>query len=136
MEREPEQQQFFGTSENGHYIWCNSTDKSGIILSLLVWSIFVYIIFVLLYFMVLGFVDLALGIPIVIIVSFGWLCHIKTMFSDPGTVPSNAKLIKGLNSSAETKPLIPVCGICEAYKPPKAHHGFNYCSLLFLFMNL
>eukprot|EP01035_Chromulina_nebulosa_P057980 gene57980-79426_t len=49
----------------------------------------------------------------------GW-CHLKTMLSDPGVVPSHAKPLPQRDPGS--KPLIPVCGICEAYKPPHAHH--------------
>ena len=47
-------------------------------------------------------------------------------FTDPGTVPHNAfPLTNGLESNNVR---LSRCGICDAYKPWKAHH----CSFVFL----
>ena len=113
--------QICGTSEGNYRIWCNSSDFSGLFLSSVTWSMFIYIFSALVYFMVFGYTYPLLGSIIMGFLFLGGWCHLKTMLSDPGVVPSHAKPLPQGNLGS--KPLIPVCGICEAYKPPHAHHG-------------
>ena len=44
--------------------------------------------------------------------------HIKCVFSDPGSVPSNAVPI----STATEEEKLNVCVKCDQFKPPRAHH--------------
>ena len=48
------------------------------------------------------------------------LISIVGVFTDPGSVPSNA--IPLINEDIEDRQLLMRCGICDAYKPPKSHH--------------
>ena len=114
-------QNICGTSEGNYRIWCNSSDFSGLFLSSVTLSLFIYIFSVLVYFMVMGCMYPLLGSIVMVFLCLGGWCHLKTMLSDPGVVPSHAKPLP--QGDPGSKPLIPVCGICEAYKPPHAHHG-------------
>ena len=123
--------QFFGTSEGNYRIWCNSSDFSGLLLSSIVWSLFIYIFTALVCFIVSGYIYSLLGSIILVFLCLGGLCHLKTMLTDPGTVPSHAKPACVLSQgSPGSKQLIPVCGICEAYKPHQAHHGMICSDLI------
>jgi hypothetical protein len=57
--------------------------------------------------------------------------HCKGQFTDPGTIPPNAKPIaptgNGNNTdhtdnSSSSNNLMPICNKCHTYKPPHAHH--------------
>lgn len=107
-----------GTTEGNFTIWCNSTDPMGIIFSMTVIMIFIYTAVYIILFTALRLMSYILGVITAIILLMAFWSYLKSMLTDPGSVPVNAKPIHSDNDN-----LIAVCGICEGFKPPYAHHG-------------
>jgi len=110
----------FGTEEGKHRIWLNTTEASGISFAVLVCLIFFFLAAVVVYFTIFDFWDCVLGSINGILLVFAAWSYLKSMITDPGSIPLNAK---PLLTFGESSPLIPVCGVCECFKPPKTHHG-------------
>ena len=114
-----------GTGESS-IIWYNYIDTAGLICSILVWSSFIFAWGASLYFYLYGYFNLAEEIIVTILMAMTGWCHAKVIFSDPGAVPKKAAPYNKDKSAPYT-----MCGRCDAYKPPKTHHGISiyiYCS--------
>lgn len=108
----------FGTHE-GHRIWCNSNDSTGVIFATIVWICMLYALVTLIYVYSVGELDLTNFAIILILIFLSLWSHLKTMLSDPGAVPSNAHPAAKDLASGVT---ISMCGRCDGYKPPMSHH--------------
>jgi len=107
-----------GTHE-GHRIWCNSTDSTGVIFATIVWAAMLYALVTVVYVYVMGEFDLPNFAVILVLIFLAMWSHLKTMMSDPGAVPSNAHPTRKELSSGAT---ISMCGRCDGYKPYMSHH--------------
>ena len=100
-------------------------DSTGWFLSSIVWTVLTVPVFAAQYtaqegslesyhvFVVSGLTFLAL-----------W-SHIKTMLTNPGTIPFNAEPVLADQDRTQV-----CCEKCQCYKPPRAHHGMNLKCLL------
>lgn len=107
-----------GTHE-GHRLWCNSVDSTGIIFASIVWVFMLYAWTTLIYVYAVGEFDLTNFAVISTLIFMALWAHLKTMLSDPGAVPSNAHPTTKDMASGLT---ISMCGRCDGYKPPMSHH--------------
>jgi hypothetical protein len=109
----------FGTSDQDG-IWINYGDKVGQIMSSMVWVLISYSV------LTISLLASNQNLPNSIAMVYGTVCalalasHIKTMFTDPGSIPHEAVpraiLFKqGITTHA-------MCSHCQTYKPPYAHH--------------
>lgn len=91
VQGEPGAVTFTAGTNQGDGIWLNKSDKTGLIMSCLVWVLMAYATLVII------FLGKSEGIPQVfstVFVSLACLalaCHAKTSLTDPGTVPINAE---------------------------------------------
>jgi len=98
-------------------IWFNTVDRTGLIMSTLVWFLTIYATLVIIF---LGKTE---GIPqmfstiFVILACLSLACHAKTSLSDPGSVPIDAEPLNPIAVG-----LAPCCSRCKSYKPPFSHH--------------
>jgi len=106
----------FGTSEDDG-IWMNRRDKSGCIMSASVWLLFVYSYVTISLLAqsgrIFGFVSSIYGT----ICAMALASHVKTMFTDPGSIPQAAVPIE-----IATRTTHAMCVHCQTYKPPNSHH--------------
>ena len=110
-----------GTSE-GSYIWCNSTDGTGILFAAVVWVNILFAGAVCIVVVVEGEMAMYNAIVILVLVVLYLWAHAKTMLGDPGAVPSNAYPL--LQAETERSRMnVAMCGRCDGYKPPGSHHG-------------
>lgn len=119
----------FGTTEES-LIWFNTTDSTGLICSFLV----IMSIAFTMTSAVLFYLDSNLGVRdfslIIFLTSMSFICHLKTMMTDPGAVPRTAHPISPMfDIPIESSTLsrssdngLPTCGRCDGYKPPGSHH--------------
>ena len=108
----------FGTSEHNG-IWLCLNDPPGTTMSIIVWILIIYS----------GITISLLGqhhnlSPILAyfyctICAMALACHARTMFTDPGAVPSTAVPV---NSAARRNEVHLMCQACRSYKPPGSHH--------------
>jgi hypothetical protein len=117
---------FCGTKEDS-FIWCNSTDNTGLLFASIVWVTILYAATVCILTLMQGSMESYNGIIILALIVLALWAHLKTMLGDPGSVPSNAY---PLQSESERHSMnISMCGRCDGYKPPRSHHG-RYFSIL------
>jgi hypothetical protein len=107
-----------GTHE-GHRLWCNSADSTGLFFATVVWISMLYALATVAVVYATGQFDLTNFSVIVTLIFLALWSHLKTMMSDPGAVPSNAHPTAKDMSSGMT---ISMCGRCDGYKPPMSHH--------------
>lgn len=107
------------TTENS-ICWFNSKDRTGLICSNIVILGMIYTIFVVIYGIYKSNIGLENGSAILVLCFLSLWSHLKTMLSDPGAVPKYAHPIS-LDISDPTA-TITICGRCDGYKPPGAHH--------------
>jgi hypothetical protein len=109
----------FGTSDQDG-IWVNCSDKVGQIMSSMVWVLISYSV------LTISFLAHHQSLPNSVAMGYGTICalalasHVKTMFTDPGSIPREAVpraiLFKqGITTHA-------MCSHCQTYKPPNSHH--------------
>lgn len=110
-----------GTSE-GSFIWCNSTDNTGMIFAGIVWVNILFAAVVCILVLLEGEMALYNGIIILVLVFLALWAHLKTMLGDPGAVPSNAYPVQSQDTERTTMS-IAMCGRCDGFKPPGSHHG-------------
>jgi hypothetical protein len=115
-----------GTQE-GAYIWCNTTDNTGIVFAGVVWVFFLFAIYFLVDVVYLVSEDYKNGFIISVLIFMALWSHTMTMMSDPGSVPSNAHPVASDKSTQ-----IAMCGRCDGYKPYKSHHGDYWLIFLWL----
>jgi hypothetical protein len=112
---------FCGTTE-GSFIWCNSTDNTGILFAAIVWVSILFAAAVSILIFIEGEMVIYNAIIIYVLIFFALWAHLKTMLGDPGAVPGNAcPLENGDNERGAMN--IAMCGRCDGYKPPGSHHG-------------
>ena len=112
---------WFGTHE-GVYIWMNSTDATGILFSSIVWLSIIFALIACALVFAEGEMEIYHGAVIFSLIFLTLWAHLKTMFGDPGAVPSNAFPIRE-NNDERSSMHIAMCGRCDGFKPPGSHHG-------------
>ena len=112
-------QVLFGTKE-GAIIWLNTSDPIGIIFASIVWVAVLYAVTCWAILYANGDILLSVFIPVVLLVFMALWSHIVVMTGDPGAVPWNAHPIEIDKKKSPEK--LQICGHCDAYKPPLAHH--------------
>eukprot|EP01038_Epipyxis_sp_PR26KG_P005165 gene5166-7190_t len=115
IEDEDEYPSICGTSEDS-YIWFSS-DPMGISFALLVWCVIIFVLAVWIHYFNEGYVSHTNGALVIILTSMSIVTHLKVMLSDPGAVPHNAH-----PASTDRRLTISMCGRCDTFKPPNAHH--------------
>lgn len=108
----------FGTKE-GARIWLNTTDPIGIVFAAIVWVAVLYAIACWAFLFANGDITVGVFVPVCVLVFMSLWSHISVMTGDPGAVPWNAHPIEMDKKSVEK---LQICGHCDAYKPPLAHH--------------
>jgi hypothetical protein len=109
----------FGTSDQDG-IWVNYTDKVGQIMSSMVWVLITYSV------LTISLLAHNQNLPNSVAMVYATICtlalasHVKTMFTDPGSIPREAVpraelFTKGITTHA-------MCSHCQTYKPPQSHH--------------
>lgn len=106
----------FGTHEHAS-CWCSTADTTGIIFVSVVWLGFTFLAIVLAFMRVNSHVSLAHISICGALASMALWSHIKTVFTDPGSVPADAVPLE-----TDRRSTISICGKCDTYKPPKSHH--------------
>jgi hypothetical protein len=87
-------------------------------LSALVWIMVLFTDFSLFFLVTRGHVHFPHGIVVLLLTQLTLWAHLKTMLTNPGTVPINAQpLLKDRNRNHC------FCPRCKCYKPPRSHHG-------------
>lgn len=97
----------------------------GVSLSFVVWAILLFSEFTLTYAIKQGYVDTIHGVFISVLIVMALWCHLKTMVSDPGAVPKEAMPVLSDSDRSRIR-----CGRCQCYKPPLAHHGNCFKSVV------
>jgi len=105
-----------GTKENS-YVWCGSSDNTGLILVAIVWIMFLFTLYVVIELLINSNLGNVNGTVILTLILFALWSHLKTMLTDPGAIPSNAHPVAADKSTA-----IAMCGRCDGYKADKSHH--------------
>ena len=104
----------FGTKQ-GSVFWLCTTDSAGIGFASCAHLSLLFAICVAVFCVVKDSynrsISLVLGFLVV-------MCHIKTIFFDPGAVPSNAHPLEDSDDGRNV-----LCGRCEGYKASNSHHG-------------
>jgi len=95
-------------------------------MSFTLWAILLYSTSVYVYhsFIVHTFLEMH-GVIFCVLVGATLAMHLKVMFTNPGAVPSDAEppKTKKRNPSLTGDPKMEViCGRCDAFRPPRAHH--------------
>jgi hypothetical protein len=109
-----------GTSDSS-YIWCNSTDNTGIIFAAIVWGAILFAGGVCIAILIEKEITVYNAAIILSLIFLSLWAHLKTMLGDPGAVPMNACPLQ-LGDERSTMN-ISMCGRCDGYKPPRSHHG-------------
>ena len=109
----------FGTTE-GSLLWLNTTDLIGIVFASIVWiaTLYAFSCWIVLY-MCPGQISLAFFLSAIVLIFMSLWSHLATMMGNPGAVPWNAHPIERDRKSGAK---LHVCGHCDSYKPPLAHH--------------
>jgi len=106
-------------THDGHRLWCNSTDSTGMIFATIVWVTILYALSVLIVIYVQGTFDTTSFVCLVFLIFMALWSHLRTMLGDPGAVPCNAHPTAKDSASGAS---ISMCGRCDGYKPPMSHH--------------
>jgi hypothetical protein len=109
----------FGTNELDG-IWMNTTDRVGNIMSAIVWVLIIYSCITISLLAHQEHLPQRIAMTYNTICLLALACHAKTMFTDPGGIPSQAiprpiLFAKGITTHA-------MCSHCQTYKPPNTHH--------------
>ncbi|KAL7551935.1 hypothetical protein ACHAWF_015158 [Thalassiosira exigua] len=108
----------FGTEE-GNGIWLNLNDPPGSIMSVIVWILIVYSGMTIAFLAEAGHLAHVLAYFYCTVCALALASHAKTMFSDPGSVPSCAVPVDAAARQFEAHTM---CRSCKSYKPPNSHH--------------
>lgn len=109
----------FGTDPQDG-IWMNHSDQVGTIMSTTVWVLIIYSV------VTITLLAQNNNLPNHIAMIYGTICslglasHAKTMFTDPGAIPSEAVPPASLFQQGVTTHAM--CSHCQTYKPPNSHH--------------
>ena len=109
-----------GTHE-GHVIWCNTADNTGLLFATIVWVVILFAASVCLLVYIEGEMPVWSTVIILVLVVMSLWAHLKTMLGDAGAVPSNAYPLPA-NENERSAMNIAMCGRCDGYKPPGSHH--------------
>lgn len=90
----------------------------GVILSLFVWTVLLFSEFTIKFIAQHDYINSVHSYIVSILIVLALWCHLKTMISDPGAVPTDAMPIPSDFERSRIR-----CGKCQCYKPPLAHHG-------------
>jgi len=107
-----------GTSDDDG-IWLNRSDPAGTIMCMMVWILLGYSC------LTITLLAQTRGIPIYlsflysILVSMALSCHVKTTFTDPGSIPASAVPTELQRKTSER---LSMCSQCQTFKPPLSHH--------------
>jgi len=108
----------FGTREvNG--IWVNRTDANGITMSAMVWLLIVYSGFTVTLLAQNNSLRPMIATIYCTLCALALACHVKTAFTDPGSVPYQAVPTE---EQGMTQSQFPLCSICLTFKPERCHH--------------
>ncbi len=125
----PKNVKCFGTKE-GSRVWFNTSDYVGLFFAAIVWGLLLFA-FVTMLQMYETIHDKGLGQDKTRVLSstnFYVLCtffvlacwsFFATMLGDPGSVPWNAHPLEVDKTNGNK---LSICGHCDSYKPPFAHH--------------
>jgi palmitoyltransferase ZDHHC3/7/25 len=114
----PSRKSGFGTSiENRH--WLN-LEVCGLITAAFVWIITLFVDYVAFVVVLYPWTGLSISFVIHFLLANGLIClalssHLRTMLSNPGAVPNNAKPVDPAHYAF-------TCHKCSNFKPPRAHH--------------
>jgi len=108
----------FGTSENDG-IWMNREDPPGTILSVTVMILIVYSSLTVILLAQTDHLAPELVMVYFTISMMSLSCHMKTSFTDPGTIPESAVPVESMNNDQMCHPM---CSQCQTFKPPFSHH--------------
>ena len=109
-----------GTHE-GHIIWCNTADNTGLLFATIVWVVILFAASVCLLVYIEGEMPVWSTVIILFLIVMALWAHLKTMLGDAGAVPSNAYPLP-VNENERSAMNIAMCGRCDGYKPPGSHH--------------
>lgn len=109
----------FGTSDNDG-IWINHNDQVGTIMSSMVWVLMGYSMVTITLLAQTEGVSNRVAMIYCTICSLALACHAKTMFTDPGSVPTEAVPLAALFKQGIMTHAM--CSHCQTYKPPNSHH--------------
>lgn len=107
-----------GTSDEDG-IWLNRGDPAGTIMCMMVWILMGYSC------LTITLLAQTSGIPAYqsflysVLVSMALACHVKTTFTDPGSVPASAVPTEVQRNTSEK---LSMCSQCQTFKPPLSHH--------------
>jgi hypothetical protein len=105
----------FGTTEDDG-IWLNVTDRAGMLMATMVWILFLYSAFTILLLAEHHHCPQTIAYLYCTLTALALASHIKTSWTDPGTIPSSAAPIR-TDLQFHT-----MCSLCHTYKPEHAHH--------------
>ncbi|KAL9184391.1 hypothetical protein ACHAXT_002477 [Thalassiosira profunda] len=110
----------FGTDE-GSGIWLNTleNDPPGTAMSIIVWVLFAYSAVTVTLLARSSSLSHGLAYFYCTICAMALASHAKTMFTDPGSVPSCAVPVDAANRQTVHHSM---CRVCKSYKPPMSHH--------------
>lgn len=91
---------------------------AGILSVILVWVVFIFALVISTIVTREGIILIVHGYIISGLVFLALWSHLKTMLTNPGTIPANAQPASDDSHRGRIR-----CGKCKCYKPPQAHHG-------------
>jgi len=97
--------------------WLNYSDKAGTVMALLVWVLIGYCAATMIVLARRGHVRPDVAAMQCTLNLLIWSCHVKTMLTDPGTIPSTAVPLVTKGVKFHT-----MCSVCQSYKPKYTHH--------------
>ena len=107
-----------GTSDEDG-IWLNRGDPAGTIMCIMVWILLGYSCLTITLLAETGGISVYQSFIYAILVTMALSCHIKTTFTDPGSVPASAVPTELQRNTSER---LSMCSQCQTFKPPLSHH--------------
>lgn len=107
-----------GTSDEDG-IWLNRGDLAGNIMCIMVWILLGYSCLTITLLAQTRGIPPYLSFIYTILVTMALSCHVKTMLSDPGSVPASAVPTE---IQRNTNDKLSMCSQCQTFKPPQSHH--------------
>ena len=106
-----------GTSDDDG-IWLNRADPAGTIMAFMVWLLMGYSALTVMFLANTGGVAVKWSFWYTFLVCMALSCHIKTMLTDPGSVPASAVPTEEQRKLSK----LSMCSQCQTFKPPLSHH--------------
>jgi len=107
-----------GTSDEDG-IWLNRGDPAGTIMCIMVWILLGYSCLTITLLAETGGISAYQSFIYAILATMALSCHIKTTFTDPGSVPASAVPTELQRNTSER---LSMCSQCQTFKPPLSHH--------------